>query len=269
MTRRDLLAGSLATAASLAPIHVLAEATKPQHSSTPLENKPTIAIVLYDGFTQLDVMGPYQFMASLMEHQAILVAKERGIVTSDSGMKIQVDRSFEDCPKDLAALIVGGGSEGTLKAMRDEKVLAFMADRGARAKHVCSVCTGSLILAAAGLLDGKRATTHWGFVDALASFGVKVVRERVVEDGKVMTGAGVSAGLDLGLALVGKLEGDEYAREVQSFIEYGPKPKYAYRDPYKPESHMDKYRPMFTELVADAKRAGDDHGAKGRAKQTP
>lgn len=240
-----------------------------QEALKPLEDKPTCAVVLYEGFTQLDVMGPYQFLSSLREHQTILIAESRGVVTSSSGMKVLVERSFEDCPKELAAILIGGGSEGTLKAMRDERILGFLSDRGSRAAKVCSVCTGSLVLASAGLLDGRRATTHWAFVDALASFGVKVERKRVVEDGNVMTGAGVSAGLDLGLALIGKLEGDEFAREIQSYIEYGPKPPYPYRDPYKPESGMDKYRPRFAELVADAKRAGDHHRARGCAMQAP
>jgi transcriptional regulator GlxA family with amidase domain len=161
-----------------------------------------------------------------MDHRVRIVAKKRGPVAADTGIQVVADTSFRECPKDLAVLFVGGGTEGTLLAMKDKETREFMADRGKRAKHLTAVCTGSLILGAAGLLKGKRATGHFAAHDLLADFGAIPVNERVVQDGNIVTGAGVSAGLDLGLTLLAKIGGEPYAKLCQLFFEYDPHPPF-------------------------------------------
>ncbi|MBA4294086.1 DJ-1/PfpI family protein [bacterium] len=194
---------------------------------------PTIAMVIYEGFTVLDLIGPYQFLWALMDRRVRIVAKKKGPITADTGIQIIADTTFEECPKDLDVLFVGGGTEGTLLAMQDEETRKFFADRGKRANHIVSVCTGSLILGAAGLLKGKEATGHFAARDLLSEFGAKPVNKRTVEDGNIMTGAGVSAGLDLGLALLAKLGGEDYAKLCQLFFEYDPNPMFDYGSPEK------------------------------------
>ena len=115
---------------------------------------------------------------------------------------------------------------GTLEAMKDERIVSFIADRGGRSRHVTSVCTGSLLLGQGGLLRGKRATSHWAAIDTLQDFGAIAVHERVVTDGNVTTAAGVSAGLDFGLSLIARLRGDNYARSIQLQAEYAPAPPF-------------------------------------------
>ncbi len=207
---------------------------------------PTIAMVVYEGFTILDLIGPYQFLWALMDRRVRIVAKKKGPVTSDTGLTIIADTSFDECPQDLDILFVGGGTEGTYLAMRDAETMRFFKDRAPRAKHLVSVCTGSLILAAAGLLKGKRATGHFAARDLLSEFGAIPVAARTVEDGNIMTGAGVSAGLDLGLALVAKLAGEKYAKQCQLFFEYDPQPMF---DAGSPEKAKPEDVKMLTEMV--------------------
>lgn len=190
------------------------------------KDAPVIAMVIYEGFTVLDLIGPYQFLWAIMDHRVLIVAKKKGPVTSDTGIQVIADTSFADCPKEVAVLFVGGGTEGTLLAMKDAETREFIADRGKSARYVTSVCTGSLILAAAGLLKNKQATGHFAARDLLADFGAKPVNRRVVQDGKFITGAGVSAGLDLGLTVLGKIAGEPYAKQCQLFFEYDPQPPF-------------------------------------------
>ena len=192
------------------------------------KDAPAVAMVIYEGFTVLDLIGPYQFLWALMDHRVHIVAKKKGPVTADTGIQVVADTTFKECPKDLSVLFVGGGTEGTLLAMKDKETREFFADRGKRAKHITSVCTGSLILGAAGLLKGKKATGHFAARDLLADFGAIPTNQRVVEDGNVMTGAGVSAGLDLGLTLLAKIAGEAYAKQCQLFFEYDPHPPFDY-----------------------------------------
>jgi putative intracellular protease/amidase len=181
-----------------------------------------VAMLLYPQFTSLDLVGPQHMFASLMGAKVHLVGKTAAPVTSDTGLSIVPTTTFAECPRDLDILFTPGGSTGTLDAMLDAATVDWLADRGARAKLVTSVCTGSLLLGQAGLLRGKRATSHWAVRDLLPDFGATPVHERVVWDGKVVTGAGVSAGLDLGLAIIAKLRDVEYAQSVQLMAEYAP-----------------------------------------------
>ena len=183
-----------------------------------------IAMVVYPGMTALDLIGPQYMLASLMGAKVHLVAESRIPVMTDTGVIITPTATFDDCPKDLDILFVPGGARGTLAAARDPKVLAFLKDRGSRAKLITSVCTGSMVLGAAGLLDGYQATSHWVTRDVLKDFGAKPVDARLVADRNRITAAGVSAGIDLGLYLVRQLRDEPYAKAMGLLAEYAPEP---------------------------------------------
>jgi putative intracellular protease/amidase len=187
-----------------------------------------IAMVCYEGMTMLDLVGPQYFFASLMGAQVQLVTQDPEMkpIKGDTGFAILPTATFDTCPADLDVLFVGGGTMGTVRAMEDNAFIDFIADRGSRAKHITSVCTGSLILGQAGLLKGKKATSHWATRHLLPEFGAAEVNARVVQDGNVLTGAGVSAGLDFALALVGVLRGRPYAEALQLQGEYSPEPPF-------------------------------------------
>lgn len=187
-----------------------------------------IAMLLYPGFTALDLVGPHYMFASMMGASVHLVTTGPDLapVPSDLGLAIQPTVTLQDCPADLDILLAPGGLAGTLEVMKDDRAMAFMADRGARARHITSVCTGSLVLGQAGLLKGRRATSHWAAIHVLDAFGATAVHERVVTDGPVTTGAGVSAGLDFGLALIARLRGVNYAKAIQLQAEYAPQPPF-------------------------------------------
>lgn len=187
-----------------------------------------IAMLLYPGFTSLDLVGPYFFFGCMMGATVRLVTNQPSLapVKSDLGMEIVPSVTMADCPTKVTVIFVPGGSQGTIAAMQDPGTLAFVQTRAAEAQLVSSVCTGSLILAAAGLLHGKRATSHWAARDALSDFGATPVNQRVVTDGNVMTGAGVSAGLDLALTIVSTLRGRAYAEALMLQAEYAPVPPF-------------------------------------------
>jgi putative intracellular protease/amidase len=185
-----------------------------------------IAMLVYPQMTALDLIGPQYLFASLMGATVHLVGKSLAPVTSDTGVTVTPTATFEDCPRDLTVLFTPGGTNGTLAAMQDAETLAFMADRGSRARYVTSVCTGSLILGAAGLLKGYRATSHWSTRDVLADFGAIPTDARVVRDRNRITGAGVTAGLDFGLQMVAELRDATYAQNVELLCEYDPQPPF-------------------------------------------
>lgn len=183
-----------------------------------------IAMVVYPGMTALDLTGPQYMFAGLMGAQVHLVAESLIPVMTDTGVIITPTKTFETCPRDLDILFVPGGSRGTVEAAKDPRVLTFLRDRGSRAKLVTSVCTGSLVLGAAGLLDGYQATSHWVTRDLLTRFGAVPIDARVVVDRNRITGAGVSAGIDLGLLIVRRLRDEEYAKAMCLLAEYAPEP---------------------------------------------
>jgi len=186
-----------------------------------------IAMVAYPMMTALDLIGPQYAFASIMGARVSLVAKTLAPVVSDTGISMNPDLTFDTCPRNLDVLFVPGGSSGTLAAMTDAATVEFVCDRGSRAQWVTSVCTGSLVLGAAGLLQGKRATSHWLVREKLLPLlGATPLNARVVRDGNRVTGAGVSAGLDLGLTVVNLLMGTEYAQAVQLMEEYAPQPPF-------------------------------------------
>ena len=183
-----------------------------------------IGMLIFPRLTQLDMTGPYEVLARLPDTQVDLVAKTMDPVTTDRGMQIVPTVTYETCPP-LDIVIVPGGP-GQQDLMEDEAALSFLRKQAAGAKYVTSVCTGSLVLAAAGLLKGKRATCHWAAIEHLALLGAVPTKERVVVDGNVVTGAGVASGIDFALTLASILEGEAVAREIQLQIEYDPDPPF-------------------------------------------
>lgn len=185
-----------------------------------------IGMLVYPGMTVMDLIGPHCMFGALMGAQIHIVAKTLDPVTSDAGLTVVPNATFETCPRDLTVLFAPGGTDGTLAAASDPDTLAFFADRGARAKYITSVCSGSLILGAAGLLKGYKATSHWSCRDVLSEFGAIPTEARVVRDRNRITGAGVTAGLDFGLAMVAELRDQTYAECTQLMSEYDPEPPF-------------------------------------------
>lgn len=185
-----------------------------------------IAMLLYPGFTALDLVGPHYFFACLFGAKVHLVTTQSDLapVASDLGLAISPTVTLENTPADLDVLFFPGGTQGTMDVMRSERTMAWVKDRASRAKHITSVCTGSMILGKAGLLKGRRATSHWATFPVLEDFGAIPVNERVVKDGNILTGAGVSAGLDFAIALTEQLRGRDYAEALVLQAEYAPEP---------------------------------------------
>ena len=194
-----------------------------------------IGMVLFPRMTLLDLAGP---QLALFGHGPIhLLSDTLDPVMTDSGIAILPDMTFDDCPSALDILFVPGGS-GAFDAVEDERIIAFLRDRGRTARYITSVCTGSILLAAAGLMDGYKATTHWATVPMLEAFGVDVVRERVVIDRNRISGGGVTAGIDFGLTLLAKLRGDAAAKCSQLMMEYDPEPPFASGSPFVAEPEI-------------------------------
>jgi len=191
-----------------------------------------IAIGLYEHFTSLDVMGPFQVLSGLPDAEVTFVAEKAGPVTDESGfLTVTARASFADLP-DPDILLVGGGIiTGTL--VPHHPIVAWIARAHRTTTWTTSVCTGALLLAGAGVLNGVEATTHWGAFDDLARLGAVPIRARVVRRGKVMTGAGVSAGIDMALTLAAEVAGPEYARTLQLMMEYDPAPPFDAGSPDK------------------------------------
>ncbi|MGV0627701.1 DJ-1/PfpI family protein [Mycolicibacter minnesotensis] len=185
-----------------------------------------IAIVLYPGFTALDFIGPYEMLRWLPDAQVRLVWHEPGPIAADSGvLVVGATHSLDETPSPDVILVPGG--PGCVEAARDTVLLEWLRRAHRTATWTASVCTGSMVLAAAGLLEGKRATSHWSALSALKAFGVTPVGdERIVHQGDIVTGAGVSAGIDLGLWLAGRIGGDKRAKAIQLSMEYDPQPPF-------------------------------------------
>ncbi|XOV90627.1 MAG: DJ-1/PfpI family protein [Pseudomonadota bacterium] len=185
-----------------------------------------VAMLLFPGFTALDLVGPHYFFACMFGATVHLVTTEQDLapVASDLGLAIAPTTRLADVPADLDVLFTPGGSVGVLEVMRNDETMDWFSDRASRARYITSVCTGSMILAKAGLLKGKRATSHWATRPVLAEFGAIPVDARVVRDGNILTGAGVSAGIDFAIRLVEMLRGRSYAEGLVLQAEYAPDP---------------------------------------------
>jgi putative intracellular protease/amidase len=192
-----------------------------------------IVFFLYEGLTTLDIIGPHDVLSRLPGVEAISVSKDGGSVMADTGvLGLTATHSFADV-QTCDVLVVPGGMEGTFVAAGDEETIDWIRSVSAGATWITSVCTGALILGAAGLLEGKKATTHWAAIDFLTSFGATPASERVVFDGNVVTGAGVSAGIDMALTLAATIAGDDIAKTIQLGIEYDPSPPFDCGSPAK------------------------------------
>ena len=191
-----------------------------------------IAIPLFDRFTALDAVGPYQVLSALPGARVRFLAAEEGPVHSDNRMlTMMAEGRWEDSPRPDVLVFPGG--KGTRALLDDERLLAWVRSVHETTRYTTSVCTGSLVLAAAGILDGVDATTHWMNMDALRSLGAEPTSERVVERGKVITAAGVSAGIDMALRLAELIAGPVTAQAIQLAIEYDPQPPFDSGSPEK------------------------------------
>ena len=202
--------------------------TAPDAAAEAEPRRPVVAMLVFPGLTLLDLIGPHTTLAPTM--QVHLVARTMTGVVSDTGVTIHPTTTLAEAPRDVDVLFVPGGP-GTAEAMADDEVLDFLVDRGGRAAYVTSVCTGSLILGAAGLLVGYRAGSHWATRHLLPLFGAEPRDERVVTDRNRITGGGVTAGIDFGLTLVAELQGRRTAELTQLLLEYDPAPPFTSGSP--------------------------------------
>lgn len=210
-----------------------------------------ITFALYDQMTPLDFVGPFQVLFGIPGIKLTLAAVEAGPVRTDSGMSIVADTALRDVAR--SDIIVVPGTSRPDVPMSNRALVNWLAAEGPRAEWLCSVCTGSLVLGEAGLLKGRRATTHWSAVPMLATFGATAEDARVVFDGQLVTAAGVSAGIDMALSLVTRLWGAELAQAIQLIIEYDPAPPHDAGSPRTaPKAIVDRAMALMAEFSAPA-----------------
>ena len=257
---KAMAAEAAKAAPAKAPNHQEAMADMERVLGPGLYGQEQIAMLLYPKFTALDLVGPHYFFACMFGAKVHLVTTEKDLspVMSDLGLAISPTVTMADAPKDLDVLFIPGGTEGTLSVMARTDTIDWVKDRASRAKHITSVCTGSMVLAKAGLLKGKKATSHWVTRDTLADYGAIPVNQRVVRDGTVLTGAGVSSGLDFALALVETLRGRAYAEGLMLQGEYHPEPPFnggtlATTTPDVAKMMDDMFKPVAAQFKALAK----------------
>lgn len=184
-----------------------------------------IVFVLFDNVTQLDFSGPVQFLSRIPGAKIFVTSKEGKAVTTDCSFSILPTNSFAECPQ--ADIICVPGGHGVREAIGDRAIVDFVSQQGAGAKWVTSVCTGAFILGAAGLLQGKRATCHWGYTHLLPLVGATHEPARIVQDGNVVTAGGVTSGIDFALQLIALISGEDIARTIQLALEYDPAPPFS------------------------------------------
>jgi cyclohexyl-isocyanide hydratase len=219
-----------------------------------------IGLVLFPNLTQLDLTGPFEAFARIPNATVHLVSKRMDPITSDVGLILTPTVTMADCP-DLDVLCVPGGP-GVNDLLVDEEVLDFLRRQGGQARYVTSVCSGGLVLGAAGLLAGYRATTHWASMEFLESFGATPVKARVCIDRNRITGGGVTAGIDFGLYLTGLLAGRETAERIQLYLEYAPEPPF---DAGSPETASSPVISAFFERAAPMLRTRAEQVARAAA----
>ncbi|SFO38120.1 MULTISPECIES: DJ-1/PfpI family protein [Actinomadura] len=205
-----------------------------------------IAIALFPKVTILDALGPYQFFSAVPDAEVVVCAAQRGRLADAKGrLHIDVDHVFEDVPNPDVLLVPGGNITREM-ARQGDPVIDWIRSTHEHTTYTTSVCTGSLLLGAAGLLQGKKATTHWLAYDELRKYGAEPTEQRVVFQGKIVTGAGVSAGIDLALEVIARLSGAETAQSAQLLLEYDPQPPY---DTGSPRKAPQSIRDMHSDLV--------------------
>lgn len=208
-----------------------------------------IAIVLFDRFTALDAVGTYEMLCNIPGAETVFVAERPGPVRNDrGGLTLIAEKPLAGVTAPDVVVVPGG--PGQVALMDNEELLDWLRTVHVTSTWTTSVCTGSLLLAAAGLLEGRRATSHWLALDDLAAYGAEPTGERVVTDGRIITAAGVFAGIDMGLTLVGEIAGDQYAQMVQLGTEYDPQPPYDAGSPRKaPAEVVDTLRAMKESIL--------------------
>ncbi len=219
-----------------------------------------VVFVVFPGITQLDFTGPAQVFSRLPKATLHVAARTRDPIATDCGFGIVPSTSFEDCSQ--ADLICVPGGLGVPEAIADAATVAFVRHQAEGARYITSVCTGALILGAAGLLKGRRATTHWAYTGLLAESGATFEPGRVVMDGPVITGGGVTAGIDFALRVTAEIAGEEYARKLQLALEYDPHPPFDGGHPSctaadlvervrsRYQGQVDELRPVLRSLAA-------------------
>ncbi|MEU6210355.1 DJ-1/PfpI family protein [Streptomyces sp. NPDC090085] len=196
-----------------------------------------IAVLLYDRFTALDAIGPFDTLGRLTDAEVVFVSERPGPVRTDNGsLALVADKGLDEVTRPDVLVVPGGPHPERETA--NPVVLDWLRAVDAGTTWTTSVCTGSLLLGAAGLLDGRRATSHWLYLEQLAGFGARPTGERVVFDGKYVTAAGVSSGIDMGLTLLGRIAGDDFAQAVQLMTEYDPQPPYDAGSPEKAPAEL-------------------------------
>lgn len=220
-----------------------------------------IVMLLYPGMTALDLIGPQQTFGYTQGCKVHLVWKNLDPITTDTGLKITPSDTLQSAPEPDLIFAPGGGA-GTVALMADPEVVGYLAAKGKTARWITSVCSGSLLLGAAGLLRGYRATSHWAVRDVLPSLGAQLAPGRVVEDRNRITAGGVTAGIDFGLYLTAKLRGEDYARAVQLMLEYDPKPPFESGTPAQAKAVTTAFA---TQLYAPLRRAAQAAADRARA----
>lgn len=206
-----------------------------------------IGFVIFPMITQLDFTGPLQVLNRVPGAQTHIVAKSLDPVPTDCGLGLVPTITFDDCPA-LDMICIPGGL-GVQDAILDPVTVRFVARQAADARYITSVCTGTFVLGAAGLLQGRRATTHWAYTDLLSKFGATYQKDRVVRDGNLITAGGVSSGIDFGLEIARAIAGDDGARSIQLMIEYDPAPPFDSGHPDKaPERVLELARPKMERM---------------------
>lgn len=217
-----------------------------------------IGYLVFPDITQLDLTGPQQVLARLPGAEQLLVWKTRDPVRSESGLMLVPDTTYADCPP-LDMVCVPGGP-GMNPLLTDADTIAFLQRMAPKARYVTAVCTGSLVLGAVGLLKGKRAATHWAAMGFLPKFGAIAVDERVVVDGNIITGGGVTAGIDFGLKVAAEVAGEAVAKTIQLMIEYDPAPPFdsghpRSADPAVLANLRERMQPMHAQRAAQVEAA--------------
>ena len=184
-----------------------------------------VGFVIFSNVTQLDFTGPLQVLSGLPQSATHIIAKSTSPVPSDCGLGLVPTHTFTNCPP-LDLICIPGGSDGVAGILNDREMIAFVRQQASSAKYVTSVCTGAFVLGVAGLLKGRRATTHWAYADLLPLVGAKHEKARVVKDGNLFTAGGVTSGIDFGLAVIAEIAGESIARRIQLGMEYDPAPPF-------------------------------------------
>ena len=220
-----------------------------------------IGILLYPNLTQLDATGPAQVLSRVPGAKMHMIWKTLDPVPTDAGFSIVPTTTFADCPKLDVICVPGGG--GQVALMTDEETLDFLRKQAASARYVTSVCTGSLVLGAAGLLKGYKSACHWAWRDMLPAFGAIPVAERVVRDRNRISGGGVTAGIDFGLTVAAELAGDEVAKSIQLVLEYDPQPPFDSGSPDKAGvERVKRIRERLSGMLQTRQKANDEAAAK-------